>query len=1121
MRTNRFSWLLLPIVMMLCAPSQGFENLKFSHVTIEEGLSQNTVNAIVQDKTGFLWIGTQDGLNKFNGLDFVHFKNDPADGSSLNENHILSVFIDRKNVMWIGTRGRGLNRMDLKSEKFTSFLYDPRGTDSISDNFISAITGDRDDNILWIGTQNNGLNRFETETHTCRKFVNKQDDPGSISGNKITTLFRDKAGVLWIGTEECGLNAFLEKDGKFDRFLHDASDSSSLSDNTIQAIFEDGHGNFWIGTDRGLNLFDRARKTCKIFRSDSRDPSSLSHDKVTSVFEDRQGRLWVGTEGGLNLFDHEKGTFTVFRENAARKGSISSSNITRIFEDNIGTLWFGTFTGGMNKLTGKKFSHIERDPTGANTLPQNSIWAIFQDSEGMIWLGTENEGLCRWDRDRDSFTTFSNREGDPTSLSSNVVQAIFEDSLKRLWVGTERGLNLLDRKENRFTRFLTDRDNLPSAMCDNIMRVVEGRDGNIWLATYGGVQKFEIEKNRFTSFVPDASKKSSLSHKRVRSIFQDSDGIFWFGTEVGLNRFEPGSETFTLYDHDPANPDSISHNRIFSITEDKKGFLWVSTKNGLNRLDRKTGKFKLFSEKDGLANNTIYGVQIDGKGCLWMSTNNGLSMLDPDVEKIRNFNVDDGLQSNEFNMGAFFQSGSGEMFFGGINGVNSFFPDRIEFNKHVPPVILTTFRKLDKVVFGTNELADLKEIGLSFRDNFFSFEFAALDFVAPLKNQYAYKMEGFDSDWIHCGNRRYAGYTNLSGGRFTFRVKASNNDGVWNETGASIDIEIPPPPWKTWWAYCLYVLAVFGCFYAYVAWKKMQHEREMKFQKMLNDAANRFVPHEYFSILGKNDILDVQLGDQIQKDMTIFFSDIRSFTNISEKMSPKENIDFINEYLSRVGPVIRDNNGFIDKYIGDAVMALFANSADDAIFAALSTLKAVEEFNRARKKKNEEGIRIGIGLNTGTLMLGTVGEQHRINATVISDAVNLASRIEGQTKVYGVEILITENTHRTIRQPGNFLIRSIDKIAVKGKDRGVSIFEIFNGSPDPIREYKTSILPRYEEAYSLFFDRNFLEAGKLFRECAKEGIPDGCVRMYLERCEFYSVNPPPENWDGVTKLHSK
>ncbi len=1105
-------------------PLPAAENLKFHHLTIEDGLSQNTVNAIAQDRTGYLWIGTQDGLNKYDGTGFVQYKTDPGNPDSLGENYVYCLAIDRHDVMWIGTRGRGLNRFDPKTGRFATFFYDPSNTDAVNDNFIFTLLADPDGTTLWVGTEQNGLNRFDTVRQTSTKFRHEAGRADSISGDRITALCRDASGSLWIGTRENGLNLFLEKEGRFLRFSHDPADPSSLSDDCVNTIREDRRGNLWIGTRNGLNRLDRGTRTFTVFRHDPANPSSLSHNRVTALHEDRSGRFWVGTEGGLNLFDRDRLTFSSWKEDAANRYSLSNNDIMNIFEDDNGTLWFGTFTGGLNKLLRPKFTHIERDPAAPSSLPQNSVWAICVDHEGMVWFGTESEGLCRWDRTTDTFTTFRNREDDPTSLSSNVVQAIFEDAQKTLWIGTDSGLNRFDRQTGRFTRFLDDLRVLASPDCRDIMKITGDRAGNLWLATYGGVCRFVpgtgSDPATFSYLVP-AAGKNSLSHKRVRTVFQDSTGLFWFGTENGLNRYDAAAGRFDLFAHDPARPDSLSHNRVYSVFEDAQGTLWVCTKNGLNRFDRATGRCRLYSERDGLSNNTVYGVLADRQGALWMSTNNGLTRLDPATGQTRTFSVDDGLQSNEFNMGSFGQAPDGEMFFGGINGVNAFHPDRITYNTRPPPVVLTTFRKLDKVVMTARELADCPELHLSYRDNFFSFEFAALDFVAPARNRYAYKMEGFDADWIPCASRRYAAYTNLSGGRFVFRVKASNNDGVWNETGTAIALVIPPPPWKTWWAYGLYVTAVLGSFSAYVAWKKAQHAREMAFQKRLNDAANRFVPHEFLALLGKPDILEVGLGDQVQKEMSIFFSDIRSFTNISEKLSPRENIDFINAYLGRVGPVIREHHGFIDKYIGDAVMALFHTSPDDAVRAAVASLQAVDRFNEDRRQEHQEPIRIGIGINTGTLMLGTVGERDRLNATVISDAVNLASRIEGQTKAYGAGILITDATLERLGRRGDFLIRPVDRIAVKGKDRAVAIHEVFSGAPAPELEYKSAILDCYLEAITLYYQRKFAEAGRLFEACLRPGIEDKCVRMYLERCRFYTASPPPPDWDGVTRLTSK
>ncbi|MBF0378795.1 MAG: response regulator [Desulfamplus sp.] len=919
-------------------------SVRFDHLTIEDGLSQNTINAIIQDQNGFMWFATQDGLNKYDGYSFTYFKNNPEDANSLSDNFIYDIAIDKSGIMWIGTRGQGLSRFDPKTEKFINYRYDANNSKGISDNFIKVVHIDYKGNI-WLGTENRGLSCFISSTNTFVHYqystTNSQQDtdslsnpdnlknagnPKIISGNNITAIYRDSKGILWVGTKQNGLNKItLDDNNNIESvriyengisnqdFSKDAKTSrdarpcvSTIPDNEITAIYEDKSNNIWFGMHKGglakissSEINDNSNRnnesgsnatdTIKFYQHDSDNKLTISSNSVTAIYEDKKGRLWIGTENGINILDKNREKFQIFNQDiTSDPDGLSYLSIMRIYEDKSGVLWIGTFLGGINKLSEKKFLHIKKDNFQENSLSSNSIWSMFEDQYGIVWIGTEDVGLCRFDRNLNQFTAYKHDPSNPKTISNNRVQTILEDSRGLFWVGTEDGLNLMDRQTGEFTRYYKDTpllvppllnssflpthsldDSLPNKLSDSdIMKIYEDRTGLLWIATYnGGLNCFDIVKNKLTHYRHDSnidnknneSKKigsdnaknslknnqyqsaaytytRSINHDRVRTVMQDHLGFIWIGTENGLNSLDLKGGTFKSYKHDISNPDSLSNNRIIFIMEDSKQRIWLSTKNGLNLFNREKETFTLFSEKDGLCNNTIYVIIEDETNNLWLSTNKGLSRFNPNTKEFRNFTKEDGLQSNEFNIGAGFKNKNSELFFGGINGFNIFNPSKISDNPNIPEIVLTSFKIFDKEILPANALSSLPTIRLSYKDSFFSFEFAGLDYAAPHKNQYAYQLVGFDNGWINCGTRRYVSYTNLDGGKYTFKVKGSNNDGLWNESGVSIDLIIPPPPWKSWWAYLIYILTLICAVYTYIFFKKQEYERKLEVQKLHSEA---------------------------------------------------------------------------------------------------------------------------------------------------------------------------------------------------------------------------------------------------------------------------------------------
>jgi signal transduction histidine kinase/ligand-binding sensor domain-containing protein/class 3 adenylate cyclase len=1533
--------------------------MRFKQISLEQGLSQNVVTCIIQDRKGFMWFGTEDGLNRYDGYKFVVFKHSTENPKSISNNHILTIYEDHSGLLWIGTNGGGLNRFDREKEEFSHFKNEQGDLNSLSNNFVTSIYKDRSGTI-WIGTNGGGLNRLNNEDVNIlglgeERFLHYKHIPGnpnSMSNNFIKTIFEDHTGVLWIGTRDGGLNEFNSDLESFTHYKNEINNPQSLSSNSVQIIYEDDSGVLWVGTEGGgLNKFDPVGKKFSHFVSVTNEPNSLSSNIVYSVFEDFSGTLWIGTEDGLNKFDRENKNFVSFRNIPGIRTSLSNDIVFSIYEDRSGALWVGTNGGGINKFEREKDNFIlyKKDPNNPNSLSNNFVTALYVEENDIIWIGTEG-GLNRYDRKEDKFTKYKHNKNNPGSLSNNVVSSIYKDNSGVLWIGTFRGgLNKYNEVSGDFTHYRKDEIN-NSISSDVVKSIYEDRSGKIWVGTDRGLNKFDRGKEKFINYINNPSDGKSLSSNVVNSIYEDRSGILWVGTDVGINRFNKETNDFSVYRNTRDRKGSLSNNVVLSMYEDRSGVFWVGTEGGgLNRFDRDKEKFISYQERDGLPNNIVYGILEDGTGTLWISTDKGLTKFDPtSIDKFGHpsfifYDVNDGLQSNKFNQGACFKSTDGEMFFGGVGGFNSFFPDRIKVNQYIPPVVITDFKifyksvpiggsVVEEVVEGVTEgvegvegvekvlfrspliksINETEEIKLPHKKNVFTFEFAALNYTTPEKNQYMYKLDGFDKNWVYAGTRRSVTYTNLDPGEYVFRVKGSNNDGVWNETGTSLIVTIKPPWYQTWWAYSLYAVLFVLIIYGYTRMQSKRIERErsvserlrrvdklkdeflantshelrtplngiigiaeslydgvagdlsektksnlsmiissgkrltslvnsildfsklkikdlelqikpvdinsitdivlkinepliagkelslkneigkdippvegdenrllqimynlignaIKFTKSgtvavyakqidnmvevsvsdtgigiqqdkikdifksfeqvdsstareyggtglglaitkqlvelhggevrvesevgisstfsytipvskgkaepqskkqevakvtdiddieiaptkkyiskenaefkilivdddpinqqvlknhlsfdnyhitsalngeealneiesgknfdlilldimmprmsgyevckiirekylpselpiilitaknqvsdlvegfshgandylakpfskneflarikthlnllkINSSYERFVPQEFLRSLGHESILDVKLGDQVQKEVTIFFSDIRSYTTLSEAMTPKDNFDFLNAYLKRVGPFIKTNNGFVNQYYGDGIMALFLGKTEEAVTASIEIQKEVAQYNVYRINKGRIPISIGIGLHTGSLMLGIIGDELRFDTGVVSDSVNTASRMEGLSKFYGSSIIISEMTLSFIKQPDKYHQRFLGKVQVKGKMDTILVYEVFDGDTREMMQLKIETESDFEEGLRLYFLKKFADATVFFKKVVDINPNDRAAKLYLKHCAHYMINGVPSEWTGVESMESK
>ncbi len=806
--------------------------IRFDHLSTNEGLSQSTVLDIFQDSQGFMWFATRDGLNKYDGYEFTVYKNIPDDPNSLSNNFVYTIYEDNQGLIWIGTVD-GLNKFDRNIETFTAYQHDPDAPTTLSEHQVRAIHGD-DEGNLWLAVEGGGLNKFDPATETFTAYRHDPNDPNSLSDDSASTLFEDASGALWVGTFAGGLNKFDPATETFVRYQNDPDNANSLGENTIRAIAQDQSGALWLGTFNGVDRFDPATETFTHFPADPDNPNTLSDNAAVSLLVDQSDTLWVGTEdGGLNRYDPKTNSFIAYMHDSSIPTSLSDNWVASLYEDQTGQLWVGTFGDGLNKISTfkEKFPLYQHDPNRpAQTLSDNYLWSLFESQNGDLWVATNGGGLNRLDRETGTVTVYNHNPDNPAvSIGDDRVVSLYEDYDGYLWLGTwGGGLSRFDPITETFTTYQNNPDDPASLSNNDPWALYVSKDNTVWVGTFGGVNKYDPQTDSFIRYQNDPDNPNSLNSDSVLSITEDPSGILWIGTYAGLNRFDPATETFTSYSADPDDPNSLSNDRVYTIYaaeadgEAGTGTLWIGTDGGgINKFDLATESFTRFTEQDGLPSNVVNGILEDEEGYFWLSTNKGLSKFDPENGIFRNYDAQDGLQSTEFNFGAYHKSRqSGEMFFGGANGLNIFDPVNIVDNPNPPPVVLTAFQKFNQDVKLPIDAAKVEDIELSYEDYVVSFEFAALDYTASEKNQYRYRLEGFDEDWREvAANRRFATYTNLPAGDYVFRIQGSNNDGIWNETGTAINITVTPPWWETTWFRGLAVAAIVALAFAGFRWR--------------------------------------------------------------------------------------------------------------------------------------------------------------------------------------------------------------------------------------------------------------------------------------------------------------
>ncbi len=867
-------WPLVLLVLLLVvwthppptATAQGHTSTRFQHLTVSDGLSNGAVFAMLQDRQGFLWFGTRDGLNRYDGYEFQGYTHDPDDPTTLSNNYINHLYEDREGIIWISTH-KGLNRFDPRTETITRYTHDPANPDSLNDNNIRTVYQDSD-GVFWVGT-NSGLNRFDPATATATRYTHDPDNPYSIGPGWVWSITEDAGGQLWLGLFGGGLCTFDPQQEPFICYTHDPDDPDSLSHDDVTSIHRDSNGALWVATyGGGLNRFNPDTGGFTHYTHNPADPTSMSSNAVMALYEDSAGQVWVGTDsGGLNRFDPQTHEVTRYRHDPADPDSLSNNGVLSILEDRSGILWLGTDGGGVSYYSPllNQFHHYRSIPTNPHSLSDNLVKAMYQDNEGTIWIGTDNGVLNRFDRDTNTFTHYQHDPADPTSLGlrRSSIRAITEDSAGSLWIGqwAGGGLSRLDRERGTFDHYVHDPANPQSLSSNDILTLHGDESGALWVGTFRtGLNRLDPDTGLAEHYLPVPDSTDPLNQNSINLLYRDSRKRLWVGTWQGLYRFDPATDTLENFLHTPGDLDELAQATITSLCEAPEDTLWVgTTEHGGYRLDIESAT--ITSIHDPLNQFASIGIlTLDAQGYLWVLTSKGLARLNPDTGQFYFYDAADGLPNLEFSAITQCKVNPNELLFGTTNGLYAFSPDRIKKSDYQPPVLLTNLRLFNEPV-GVGGKSPLQQaiwstehLTLSHKQSIISFEFAALDYAMPSHNRYRYKLEGYDEKWNDVDStRRFATYTNLPAGHYTFRVQGSNKDGLWSEHEVALALTVLPPWWETLWFRGAVVAALVVLVAGAFRWRvqtmtRQQHQleqevasrtRELREARDAADMANR------------------------------------------------------------------------------------------------------------------------------------------------------------------------------------------------------------------------------------------------------------------------------------------
>lgn len=865
----------------------------------EQGVSVAETNVIKQDRAGFIWIGGSNGLARYDGHQFELFHHDPKDARSISSNFVWDLLVDSRGDLWVATTS-GLNRFLPETKQFERYRNTQSDPGSLVDNDVYRLFEDTS-GAIWVGTRH-GLDRYNRDKNAFYHFRNNPDDPNSLSDNSITALYQDALGSVWVGTAR-GLNVFHPNNNTFTLFAY--GDTAFYDPHvSIRDLVEDQYHNLWVATDKGLYRFNQKDGESHHYVADADQRFALGDNRVWKLMIDSEKQLWVATDrGGLSQYRYQSDDFARYSHNPYESTSIAANQVRDIFQDLAGDYWVALFPSGVDfaNATSALFDAYRHNPKQPTSINHDAILSIAGGPEERIWVGTEG-GVNLFDPDTGEFEHYSHRANDANSLSADAVLAIAEDKKGGYWFGTwSGGLNYLDFETGRFRHYLPDPQNPNSISSAYVWSLLSDSHGQLWIGTEGGaLDLLDPVSGKVKHFYPNANDPAALSGGFIRAIVEDGAGDVWLATLNGLNRFDRKSGKFTSFRSQPYDDTSLPHNSVASLYEDSAGQLWVGTEGGLAKMDKVSGKFTVYTVGDGLPNNSIMGIAEDAAHRLWINTLSGLSRYDAQSNTFSNYSSQNGLAGSIMNRPAIFMDFRGFVLVGSTRGLTRFYPSELKDNEYIPPVVLTDFKifnrsvNIDKTGLLPKHLQYTDDIELNYKQAMFSIDFAALNYRNPDKNQYRYRMAGFDNQWIQSANQHTATYTNLSPGKYIFTVKGSNNSAIWNEQGKSVRIIVLPPPWRTWWAYCLYgaLLMLFLFLFVHSQRKKVQFEqqkvKELRKLDRLKDEFLANTSHELRTplngIIGLTDSLidDMQLGlpERVQSSLKMISNSGRRLSHL-------------------------------------------------------------------------------------------------------------------------------------------------------------------------------------------------------------------------------------------------
>lgn len=1019
-------------------------HIRFQHLDINNGISQNHILCILQDSRGFMWFGTRDGLNKYDGYQFTIYRHDAKDSTSISNDFITSIVEDSKGFIWVSTRGGGINRYDRNKNNFTHFQNNPSSTNSLASNLVDGIAKDDEDN-LWLCTENKGIDLYDTKLNRFTHYKHNAADSNSLCDDNTRCVLMDSEKNFWIGGYG-GVNYFDRKLKKFTHYKHAPEDNNSLSNNNIKVVFEDSKKRIWIGTDGGgLNLFEKSSNSFKRYLFSADKPNSISASVIAAIGEDREGNIWIGTEnGGLDILDPVSGDIEIIKHDDIDSKSISQNSIYSIYRDNNHNMWVGTYSGGVNIFSreANKFLHYCHT-TNSNSLSNNSVLSLAESVNGKLWIGTDGGGLDLFDPVTQNFRHFTHDQKNKNSICGNYVVCVTEDYKGNVWMGTwGDGITVFNPATNSYRHFKNNAADSNSINSNNIYDILEDKNHNIWIGTYGGgLDLYNPSTNGFIHI--DKNTKNAVS-LQIHCLAEDKQGNILIGTDGdGIRILNIANRTFQQITHDIKNSNSISDNRINYLYNDDENNIWIGTQNGLDCFSPVDKKMKHYTTDDGLPNNVIFAIREDAGKNMWISTNRGLSKLNRERNTFKNYTPADGLQSYEFKAKSFCKSKTGAFYFGGINGFNKFYPAAIEDENAEAPVVFTRFEIFNKKVPIADdshpssplkeEITETKQIKLRYYDAVISFDFAALNYTAAEKKQYAYLLKGFDKDWNYIGSKNTATFTNLNPGRYIFMVKTKNKNEEWSKNIKSIELIIEPPFWLTWWFEMLVVAGFITGIVLFNRFRfKIIQKQKLILQKKVSEQTRQLVlsANEEKKAREAADKARLQ-AENANREMQQKNKEIEQFVYIAshDLQEPLRTTTSFVELLQRQYGGSLDEKA--DKYL---------NFITDASNRMKVLIKDLLDYSRIGAKKDLARIDCNLVMQAVLADLGNAISE--ANASIITDKLPVISGYSTEIKQLFQNLIINAIKFRKIDEPPRIQVSVSSKAEhwlFSIKDNGIGI----------------------------------------------------------------------------------